>query len=143
MAENIADICYFKPRFGGAIKKLVSRYPDGNFVPNINEALQYIVEFSKNPSDFKPLKSSAFLNYYMEENPSFEFGDYNPFYVLHFAETLPIHLIYVLLDECRSAGVFNLLFGVGKEITKTHSVCVFDLFDSTAEVGFCPIKPEH
>ena len=138
---EVKKCCHFdNMRFGIAVKRLVKRHPDRGFTEQIKNLLTSIVDIAKNPEKYNTIKSDAYLDHFLGNNPSIDFSGKNQFYVLVFSESLSIHLIYILVKECRLAGTLRFLLR-GNDCTKDNIVCAFDLFDDYNECSFAPIKP--
>lgn len=140
--EEIEKYCYFcKMRFGVACKRLTNRYENNDFTEQLLECLSIIVDISKNPGSFNKDKSDAYLYCFMKESPTLDLGGNNPFYVISLSNSLPIDLIYILIDECRINRTLSVLSR--ERLSESHKVCAFDLFDDAKEESFSAITPLH
>ena len=132
-------------RFGVAVKNLVKFYPDMSFANRLKDILATAVEISQNPSQYPKDKSETYLWYFMEQNPDINLAGHNPFYVLHFSDAFKIDFIFVLIEECKQAGILPIVLRGDNlaEVSSEQNLCAFDLFDDRAEKGFSTIKPLH
>lgn len=141
---EIKERCYFNMnRFGAAVAKMKLRYPHNEFEAPLRESLETIIGISLNPDGYTQLKSDAYYNYFLEENPKIDLSGNNPFYILNFNKNLSIDIIYVMVEESRSAGLEKILFRGCNDIHDNHKVCAFDLLFDVKDKNIAEIKPIH
>jgi len=124
--RDIEKNCHLGRRFSISLSRTVKKYSDGRFVNALKEGLLEIIKVCENPNNYPQRKSEAYLRSFMEDNPTLNLRGFNPFYIANFNKSLSIDIIYILIDECQSAGICDLL--IKGKLSDTQKVCAYDLF---------------
>ena len=140
--DEIKKCCHFRRRFATAYQNLIYRNEDKKTELNdiVHQCLVTLIDISKNPGQYRIFKSDAYLLHFKKENPSINFGGFNPFNILSLTNHFSIDLIYILKDECIINGVDKILLK-GGDVTENHKVSIYHIFDDYNEQSFSPIKP--
>ena len=128
-----------RARFFQSVKELKNRYPDSGFDQLLKESLEEIIRIAENSDKSGVFRSKAYADYFIEETGiTLEKG--NPFCVASFSKSLSIHIIFILLEECRKWEYIPMLTRSRSELEESHIVFAFDLFDFTRDKSLFRIR---
>lgn len=139
---EIKKFCYLNARFFIAIKNIVNKFDDKHnedFTSDIRQCLTAIVGIALKTEQYPKLKSDAYLYDFQQQNPTINLFGNNPFYIINFNRDFEIQIVYIMIEECKLAGILELVLP-GKKFAEENIVCAYDLFDDSKEESFSEIK---
>ena len=137
---EIREKCFVnRVRFIQSVQELKRRYPDGKFDELLRESFEEIIKTAENLDRSSVFRSKFYKDHFVGET-GIALKKGNPFCMSLLSKSLSINIIFVLLDECKNWGYTPFFIRDARDLTESHIVCPFDLFDSSRNKSLFRIR---